>query len=47
MKNYLIGLGLLNLIFGFIILSFGNVYGIIYLMGGFVLLKVMEWSKIV
>jgi hypothetical protein len=47
MKNLLFGLGLVSLVFGGVLLTFGNTYGIIYLMGGFVLLKVMEWSKIV
>jgi len=47
MKNLLFGLGLVSLVFGGVLLTFGNIYGIIYLMGGFVLLKVMEWSKIV
>jgi hypothetical protein len=45
MKNLLFGLGLVSLVFGGVLLTFGNTYGIIYLMGGFVLLEVMRGVK--
>ena len=48
MKNLVFSLGLLSLVFGGVLLIFGNIYGVIYLMGGFVLLKIILLrSKIV
>jgi hypothetical protein len=41
MKNLLFGLGLVSLVFGGVLLTFGNIYGIIFLIGGFVKLKIM------
>ena len=45
MKNIILSLGIINLLFGFIILSFGNFYGVGFLMGGFIILEIMRGVK--
>ena len=45
LKNVLIGLGFVGMICGGIMLAGGNVFGIIGLMGGFLLLEIILGGK--